>query len=89
MNRLNPLHAGVVLIVLVLFFALKLSGAKEELTLVKEEYKETSITLNELSSLSSAYLGKEEVKNLCREFWHSLHSEVRTSSKSSKATVLL
>ncbi|MBA3026568.1 MAG: hypothetical protein FP820_09180 [Sulfurimonas sp.] len=62
MNRLNPLHAGAVLIVLVLFFALKLSGAKEELILAKEEYKETSITLNELSSLSSAYLGKEEVK---------------------------
>lgn len=62
MNRLNPLHVGAVLILLLLFFAFKLSGAKEELTLAKEEYKETSITINELSSLSSAYLGKEEVK---------------------------
>jgi hypothetical protein len=62
MNRLNPLHVGAILIVFVLFFALKLSAAKEELILAKEDYKETALTLDELSSLSSAYLGKEEVK---------------------------
>jgi GTPase len=62
MNRFNPLYMGAFLIFMLLFFALKLSSAKEELTLVKEEYKETAVTLNELSSLSSAYMGKEEVK---------------------------
>jgi hypothetical protein len=62
MNRLNPLYVGAFLIFMLLFLTFKLSSVKEELTLAKEEYKETSLTLNELSSLSSTYLGKEEVK---------------------------
>ena len=62
MNRINPLHIGAVLVVLVLFFAFKLSASKEELLLAQAEYKETSLALGELSSLSSAYMGKDEVK---------------------------
>lgn len=62
MKKLHPLHVGAVLVCLLLFFVFKLSGAKDELLLAKEEYKESALALNELSSLNSAYLGKEEVK---------------------------
>jgi len=62
MNRLNPLHVAIILLSAFVFFAFKLSNAKEELVLVKEEYKEAAFALNELSSLSGAYLAKDEVK---------------------------
>ncbi|DAB29472.1 MAG TPA: hypothetical protein CFH84_09285 [Sulfurimonas sp. UBA12504] len=62
MNRLNPLYIGVGLVLLALLLLLKLSSAKEELLLAKADYKETSLTLGEISSLSSAYMSKDEVK---------------------------
>ncbi|MDD5202423.1 MAG: hypothetical protein PHH41_04710 [Sulfurimonas sp.] len=62
MNRLNPLYVAAGLVVLALLLVLKLSSAKEELLLAKAEYKETSLILSELSSLSSAYMSKDEVK---------------------------
>lgn len=90
MNRLNPLHIGAILIVLLLFFAFKLSGAKEELALATVEYKETSLTLDELSSLNTAYLGKEEVKkSLQRILAQPSLKDAQVTQKLKNNTILL
>ena len=64
MNRINPLYLGLFLIVLLLFVSFKLSSAKNELSEVKEAYKESSKLSTELSSLKKVYSKKVNLSSL-------------------------
>ncbi|MDD2789822.1 MAG: hypothetical protein PHU40_04040 [Sulfurimonas sp.] len=89
MNRLNPLYVGAGLLLLTLLLLLKLSSAKEELVLAQADYKETSLALNELSSLNSAYMGKEEVKKSLQRILSQSSLKSANIEQSIKANSLL
>jgi hypothetical protein len=88
-NRLNPLYVGAGLLLLTLLLLLKLSSAKEELVLAQADYKETSLALNELSSLNSAYMGKEEVKKSLQRILSQSSLKSANIEQSIKANSLL
>lgn len=62
MNRINPLQIGAVLVVVLLFLALKLSSSKEELAEASASYKETKEIAIRLSGLKEVYEEKEKVQ---------------------------
>ena len=62
MNRINPLHIGALLLVVLLFSIFKLSSAKSDLVKVKEEYKEVRELATSLSGLKTVYADKKSVK---------------------------
>ena len=62
MNNLNPLHIVALLVVILIFFTMKLSGAKDDLTQNKELYKETLQLATELKGLKKIYPDKNGVK---------------------------
>ncbi|NCO01546.1 MAG: hypothetical protein GW906_06930 [Epsilonproteobacteria bacterium] len=62
MNRINPLHVAALLIMLLLFFMFKLSGAKEELSQTKALYQETLSVSTELKALNESYSDKERIR---------------------------
>jgi len=66
MNRVNPLHLGVLLLVILALSVFSLNSAKQELKDVKLSYKETSKIANELRSLKSVYNNKSLEKSLKR-----------------------
>ena len=59
MNRVNPLHVGILLCVLFVFVLFKLSEAKEELREAKKDYKETMKVATKLDSIAKTYSGKK------------------------------
>lgn len=62
MNRINPLHVAILIVIVLLFFMFKLSGAKDDLAQTKELYKETLELSTELNSLNKAYQDKNRVR---------------------------
>ncbi len=62
MNRLNPLHIGVLLIVVLLFISSKLVESKNQLLEVKISYQETQKVAIELSDLKKVYADKKRLK---------------------------
>ena len=62
MNRINPLHIGALLLVVLLFSLFKLSSAKSDLVEVKAQFKETQELVTKLSGLKSVYADKKSVK---------------------------
>lgn len=62
MNRINPLHIAGLLIVLLIFFMIKLSGAKDELTDTKELYQETLSLSTQLRGLNEIYSNKSKTE---------------------------
>lgn len=62
MNRVNPLYILLLLVMLLGFFSVKLSHAKDELTHAQQNYKETVSLVNELDSLKNIYENKQENK---------------------------
>jgi len=62
MNRINPLHIGVLLVVVLLFLVFNLSHTKSELAEEKESYKETLALSSHLGGLKVVYDDKEKVK---------------------------
>ncbi|MFA6136544.1 MAG: hypothetical protein WC667_00520 [Sulfurimonas sp.] len=62
MNRINPLHIGVLLVVILIFFAYKLSSVKSELTEARDSYKETKEISLRLSGLKEVYEDKDKVE---------------------------
>ena len=63
MNRINPLHIGIALVLVLLILVINLSGAKNELSEVKETYKQTNRLATELSGLKSVYDNKNKSKS--------------------------
>jgi len=64
MNRINPLYLGAFLVVLLVFSSFKLSGAKSDLTDMKEAYKQSSKLSTELSGLKKVYSKKVKLSAL-------------------------
>lgn len=62
MNRINPIHIGILLIVILLFVAVKLSSAKSELQDVKDEYKTTLLVASKVSGLKAVYADKKKIQ---------------------------
>ncbi|WP_297442922.1 hypothetical protein [Sulfurimonas sp.] len=63
MNRINPIHIAILLVVILLFSILKLNAAKEELSLAKSSYKETLALAVKLDGLKRNYFDKMKVQN--------------------------
>ncbi len=62
MNRINPIHIGALLVVILLFIAFKLSGAKSELQETQEEYKTVLSLASKVSGLKDTYANKTKLK---------------------------
>jgi len=62
MNQVNPIHIGAFLLVLILFLLFKLSGIKEELVEVKQDYKVSKKLAVNVSSLKSVYENKKKTQ---------------------------
>ena len=62
MNRLNPLHIIILLIVLLAFVMVKLNTAKEEMADVKSSYKQTTVLADKIKGLKSTYFNKNRVQ---------------------------
>ena len=84
MNRINPIHVGILLIVVLVFIMMKLSGAKDELVESKELYKETLQLSTELKGLNKIYNNKKEVKKLIEKVLK--HNSLKSSNIEKKVT---
>jgi len=62
MNRINPIHIAILLIAVLGFFMMKLSGANDELTKTKRLYQETQQLSIQLKGLRVAYSDKNRIK---------------------------
>lgn len=90
MKNINPLHIGVLLVMILLFSLFKLSDAKSELEETSSEYLSTKEVVNKLSSLKTVYGDKEKVKKSLQRILSlgSLKS-AKISEKSTKSGVEL
>lgn len=84
MNRVNPLHIGLLLAVILLFLMLQLSGSKSELEEVSSEYANTKQLVGELSSLKNVYGSKDKVKKSLKRILKL--SSLRSASIKEKST---
>jgi len=90
MNRINPLHVGALLVVILIFVMLKLSGAKEELKEAKNSYEETFTIATELNGLSEIYADKKDVKkSLTRILKQSSLKSANIDEKFTKSSVVI
>ncbi len=62
MNRINPIHIGILLVVILVFLAVRLGTLKTELAEAKSEYKKTEQMASKLVGLKKAYGEKNGVK---------------------------
>ena len=62
MNQINPLHIGVLLVVVITFLFFTLSGMKTEMQEENELYEASEKLAVELSSLKSVYADKKKTK---------------------------
>ena len=62
MNQVNPLHIGALLLVLIMFLFFKLSGIKDELVEVKQDYQISKKLAVDVNSLKSVYANKKKTK---------------------------
>ena len=62
MNKINPLHIAALLLVLLAFFMLKLSGVKTELAETKKLYTQTRTVAQDLAGLKKAYANKQNTQ---------------------------
>ncbi|MEA3371130.1 MAG: hypothetical protein U9Q40_07305 [Campylobacterota bacterium] len=67
MNRINPIHIGVLLLVILLFVAFRLSGAKSELQELQSEYKSVLSLASKVSGLQETYADKAKLKRSIRK----------------------
>ncbi len=90
MNRINPLHVGALLVVILIFVVLKLNGAKEELQDTKSSYEETLTIATELNGLSEIYSDKKDVKkSLTRILKQSSLKSANIDKKFGKSSVVI
>ena len=77
MNRINPVHIGILLLVILMFAFFKLGGAKVDYSEQKESYKETMQLANELSGLKKVYSAKVQSKKSIQKILR--HSYLRSA----------
>ena len=84
MNRVNPLHIIILLIVLLAFVMLKLNAAKEELVDTKSSYNQTVVLADKIKGLKSSYFNKTKVQRTINKILRS--STLRASNITEKVT---
>lgn len=62
MNRINPLHIGILLVVILLFLIFELGNSKSAYKEANSEYAQTKQLVSELKSLKSVYASKKKIK---------------------------
>lgn len=62
MNRVNPLHIIILLIVILAFIIMKLNKAKEEFIDTKSSYNKTVVLADKIKGLKSSYFNKNRVQ---------------------------
>ena len=62
MNRINPLYILILLVMLLVFFSIKLMHAKDELSSAQKNYEKTLALVSELTSLKNIYENKKANK---------------------------
>jgi len=62
MNRVNPLHIILLLIVLLAFIVMKFNNAKEEFADTKASYHKTVVLADKIRGLKSSYFNKIKVQ---------------------------
>jgi len=67
MKSINPLHIGILLVVMIAFLFMKLSQTKEELITTQEEYSSSYKLAHKLSGLKSLYADKVKTKKELRK----------------------
>ena len=63
MNRINPLHIGLLLVVILMFLVFNLSNTKSELAEAEKAYTQTAKLSTRLSGLKEVYDDKERIKS--------------------------
>jgi len=84
MNRVNPLHIILLLIVLLAFMVVKLHQAREELVDTKASYEKTVALANKIQGLKSSYFNKTKVQRGLNQILRS--SLLRASNINKKVT---
>jgi len=78
MNRVNPLHIAILLVVVLGFMLFKLTKATDEYHESKDSYKQTLTLANELSGLKKVYADKNKIKKDLQKILR--HSSLRSAS---------
>ena len=90
MNRINPIHIAILLIAVLGFFIMKLSGANDELSKTKALYQETQQLSTQLKGLREAYSDKNRVKkSLVKIFKHKSLSSYDIKKKTTNSSLLI
>ncbi len=90
MNRVNPIHIAILLIVVLGFFVMKLGSAKDELSQTKEQYQETLQLSTQLKGLSEVYSDKNGVqKSLNKILKHKSLNSADIKKKVTKSSMTI
>lgn len=90
MNRINPIHIAILLLVVLGFFVMKLGSAKEELSQTKALYQETLQLSTQLKGLSEVYSDKNGVKkSLGKILRHNSLSAYDIKKKTTNSSMLI
>lgn len=90
MNRINPLHIVVLLVVVLIFFIYKLNLAKDEFAQTKEQYHETLELTTKLSGLNEVYFDKNKIKkSIDRIVKQSSLRSANISQKTTNSSIVL
>ena len=84
MNRLNPLHIILLLVVFLAFMVMKLHNVKEELVDAKASYSKTVLLAEKIQGLKSSYFNKTKVQRGLNQILRS--SLLRASKITKKVT---
>lgn len=90
MNRINPLHIVILLVVVLIFFIYKLNSAKYEFAQTKEQYHETLELATKLNALNEVYFDKNKVKkSIDRILKQSSLKSANISQKTTDSSIVL
>lgn len=78
MNRINPIHIGILLIVILVFISMKLHSVQAEYNLEKDSYKKTLLLADELKGLKDVYSNKIQIKKSIQKILR--HSSLRSAN---------
>lgn len=90
MNRINPLYAVMLLVIVLIFFIYKLNLAKNEFAQTKEQYRETLELTTKLSGLNEVYFDKNKIKkSIDRIVKQSSLRSANISQKTTNSSIVL
>ena len=90
MNRLNPLHIIILLIVLLVFVMLKLNTVKEEMVDAKSSYKQITVLADKIKGLKSTYFNKNRVQRAINQILRNYTlKDAKIMKKVSDSSILL